>query len=63
MDPWKKTDRQKFTDTDTAMWIPLLRIRIWNSGSGAFLPPESGMSKKSASGSGKNNADHISESA
>jgi hypothetical protein len=33
-----------------------------DSGSGAFLTPESGMGKKSGSGSGMNNPDHISES-
>jgi hypothetical protein len=31
-------------------------------GSGAFLTPGSGMKKKSGSGSGINNPDHISES-
>jgi hypothetical protein len=32
-----------------------------DQGSGAFLTPESGMGKKSGSGSGMNNPDHISE--
>jgi hypothetical protein len=31
-------------------------------GSGAYLTPKSGMGKKSVSGSGMNNPDHISES-
>jgi hypothetical protein len=33
-----------------------------DQGSGAFLTPGSGMGKKSGSGSGLNNPDHISES-
>jgi hypothetical protein len=38
-------------------------FRIRDSGSGAFLTPGSGMGKKkSGSGSGMNNQDHISES-
>jgi len=47
----------------------VLRIRIRNPGSGAFLAPGSGirnlgtgMGKKSGSKSGMNNTDHISES-
>ncbi len=40
--------------------LPVLRIR--DSGSGAFLTPGSGIGKKSGSGSGMNNPDHISES-
>ncbi len=39
----------------------VLRIRIQDPGSGAFLTPGSGMGKKSGSGSGMNNPDHISE--
>ncbi len=33
-----------------------------DTGSGAFLTPGSGMGKKSGSGAGMNNPDHISES-
>ncbi len=40
----------------------VLRIRIQDPGSGAFLTPGSGMGKKSGSGSGMNIPDHISES-
>jgi hypothetical protein len=44
--------------------FPVLRIGIWDLVSGVFLPldPESGIGKKSRSGSGKNIQDHISES-
>ncbi len=35
---------------------------VADPGSGAFLTPRSGMGKKSGSGSGMNNLDHISES-
>ncbi len=63
-DPWKKTDSQKYTDVgeyghcyvDGSVADPDL-------GSGAFLPPGSGMGKKSGSGFGMNNPDHIFERA
>jgi hypothetical protein len=40
----------------------VLRIRIRDLGSGAFMTPGSGIGKESGSGSGTNNPDHISES-
>jgi hypothetical protein len=39
-----------------------MRMQIPDLGSGAFLTPGFGMGKKSESGSGVNNPDHISES-
>ncbi len=42
--------------------IPLTSVADPDPGSGAFLIPGSGMGKKSGSGSGINNPDHISES-
>jgi hypothetical protein len=43
-------------------FCPLLRIRIRDPVPFRPLDPESGMGKKSGSGSGMNNPDHISES-
>jgi hypothetical protein len=44
------------------MNLTVLRIRIGDLGSCAFLTPGSGMGEKSGSGSGMNNPDHIFES-
>ncbi len=46
-------------DLGSGIWDP--GSGIWVPGSGAFLIPRSGMGKKSGSGSGVNNPDHISE--
>ncbi len=43
------------------MLLPVLRIRNWDPGSGAFLTPGSGMGTKSGTGSGMKNLDHISD--
>jgi hypothetical protein len=44
------------------MWIAVLRIRIRDPVPFRLLDQESGMGKKSGSGSGMNNPDHISQS-
>ena len=58
---------KKYTNT-SPLWVFFIKTCIFNKitnvadpGSGAFLTPKSGMGKKSGSGSGMNNPDHISE--
>jgi hypothetical protein len=48
---------------DPCLWLmwSIVRKQCCGSGSGAFLTPGSRMGKKSGSGSGMNNPDHISE--
>jgi hypothetical protein len=45
----------------TMTWKPKSSVADPDPRSGAFLTPGSGMGKKSGSGSGMNNADHIYE--
>jgi hypothetical protein len=53
----------KYLDLDHLNTDPKHCIKsVADPGSGAFLTPGSGMSKKSGSGSGMNNTDHISKS-